>query len=558
MSRDEDIPQPPESFPTKQDAIRWMIDINACQHKEARTKKSDTTRVHFQCTKEGCEFSCHINKSADGLFRIAKWSWHTCGVIAQPKVKRAWIVEMAKARLEETEELEPKELQRSLKTKHGVDVKAPAARKALAKARMDRDDNEASFDMLPGLFEALKDQNPGTVAEIAMEEGRFVMAFLCPGPCARAWTHCPKIIALDGGHGTSAYKGVVLMATAMDGAGQIFPIALGFAPSETNDSWRYFVRHLADALGIHDTPLTVISDRCKGIDNGVAEYLPRAAHSYCTFHISKNVLQFGQPAADFVWKLAYATTKREYKEAMAVLRSISPKAHEYIKEKVKRDRWVRAFFPLPRYGHITSNIAESSNSSFLKIRKYPPMKLFVKAVRKINATFEEKRALYANRNPADIVDKVWAVVVKNVEDGRRLAARSVGGNIFDVDSQAGSSLSRTVDLGARTCSCLLFQDLGYPCIHACSAALKAGVDIATLCIDERRVGSLQAVYQFGIVPVDLETIQPMALLPPLVQRQTGRPKVKRIRSRIEDSQKRVYFCSFCHKRGHNVKTCPEK
>ena len=77
-------------------------------------------------------------------------------------------------------------------------------------------DEEASFDMLPGLFEALKKQNPGTVTEIVMSEGRFKMAFLCPGPCARAWSHCPRIIALDGTHWTSAFKGVVLLATAMD------------------------------------------------------------------------------------------------------------------------------------------------------------------------------------------------------------------------------------------------------------------------------------------------------------------------------------------------------
>ena len=112
-----------------------------------------------------------------------------------------------------------------------------------------------------------------------------MMAFPCPGPCARAWSHCPKIIALDRTPGKSAYKGVVLVATAMDGAGQIFPIALGFAPSETNVSWRFFVQRLADALNIRETPLTIISDRCKGIDNGVSKFLQRAAHSYCTFHI---------------------------------------------------------------------------------------------------------------------------------------------------------------------------------------------------------------------------------------------------------------------------------
>ena len=63
-----------------------------------------------------------------------------------------------------------------------------------------------------------------------------------------------KIMALDGTHGSSLYQGVILVATAMDGAGQIFTLAFCFAPSETNNSWRFFVRNIADALHIRDTP----------------------------------------------------------------------------------------------------------------------------------------------------------------------------------------------------------------------------------------------------------------------------------------------------------------
>ena len=124
----------------------------------------------------------------------------------------------------------------------------------MKKARKDKDAEEASIDKLPGVFQALVEQNPGTVTDIVIEQGRLKMAVLYPGPCAQAWTHCPRIIALDGTHGTSASKGVVLVATALDGAGQIFHIALGFAPSESNESWRFFVQHLAAALGIHDAP----------------------------------------------------------------------------------------------------------------------------------------------------------------------------------------------------------------------------------------------------------------------------------------------------------------
>ena len=151
------------------------------------------------------------------------------------------------------------------------------------------------------------------------------------------------------------------MATALDGAGQIFPIALVFASSETSDSWRFFVQHLANALDIRDTPLTVISDRCKGIDNAVTEFLPRAAHSFCAFHINQNTLKHGNVVVSYVWKVANVTSFREYADAIAGLTTIKHEANVYL-GKIPREQFVRAFFPLPRFGHVTSNIAESINA----------------------------------------------------------------------------------------------------------------------------------------------------------------------------------------------------
>ena len=52
MSDLENIPQPPEHFPSKENGIRWMLDVCALNHKQARTWKSDTKRVYFKCTKE--------------------------------------------------------------------------------------------------------------------------------------------------------------------------------------------------------------------------------------------------------------------------------------------------------------------------------------------------------------------------------------------------------------------------------------------------------------------------------------------------------------------------
>ena len=60
-------------------------------------------------------------------------------------------------------------------------------------ARSEKEDEDAAFDKLPGFFRALQAMNERTVAEIAVDDGRFSMAFMCPGPLAEAFTHCPKL-----------------------------------------------------------------------------------------------------------------------------------------------------------------------------------------------------------------------------------------------------------------------------------------------------------------------------------------------------------------------------
>ena len=89
----------------------------------------------------------------------------------------------------------------------------------------------------------------------------------------------------------------------------------------------------------------------------------------------------------------------------------------------------------------------------------------------------------------------------------------------------------------------MFQDLGFPRSHACAADLETQIDITTLCLDKRRIGALMDVYEMGIIPVNVELVQSMVLLPLLVHRLHGRPKSKRIPGEAEDRYKRANFSS---------------
>ena len=108
---------------------------------------------------------------------------------------------------------------------------------------------------------------------------------------------------------------------------------------------------------------------------------------------------------------------------------------------------------------------------------------------------------------------------------------------------------------------MLLQDVPRPRVsmpHACSAAFAAGIDVLTLCIEERRVQSLQMVYARGIIPIDMDDVESENVLPPIVKRPSGRPKKIRMRSTQEELPSRITSCSGCKKRGHNIRTSPDK
>ena len=62
--------------------------------------------------------------------------------------------------------------------------------------------------------------------------------------------------------------------TALDGNGQIFPIALGVAESENTSTWTWFITLVKSALHIQDDGqgLVFLSDREKGIEAALDDF----------------------------------------------------------------------------------------------------------------------------------------------------------------------------------------------------------------------------------------------------------------------------------------------
>jgi hypothetical protein len=134
---------------------------------------------------------------------------------------------------------------------------------------------------------------------------------------------------------------------------------------------------------------------------------------------------------------------------------------------------------------------------------------------------------------------------------------------------------RRVDLNARTCTCLFFQQHGMPCRHAIVFAQRHKDEdekISTPIADARKwhldmfeehmhVKTLLAAYTTPLVmPLceEIEADDETLPAPPLGGRKRGRHASRRLRSRGEGPGGAVAKrrrCSECQDEGHNAATC---
>ncbi|OMJ27208.1 hypothetical protein AYI69_g3364 [Smittium culicis] len=108
------------------------------------------------------------------------------------------------------------------------------------------------------------ENNQGTVTDYLEQENTFDYAFIAPSTSKKIFSKILPLIGIDACHTTGTYKGVIMCATGIDGAGQIFPLALAVGPTENSKYWNLFLKSLQIALNLKFVSnLVIISDRDK-------------------------------------------------------------------------------------------------------------------------------------------------------------------------------------------------------------------------------------------------------------------------------------------------------
>ena len=244
---------------------------------------------------------------------------------------------------------------------------------------------------------------------------KFQRLFISYKATIDGFIHCRPLLGLDGTHLTSKYGGILLAATAPDARGQLFLVPFAVVSAENDENWDWFLSNLhsivKDNLPTAITTIddiTFLSDRQKGLLEGVGTWFPASAHAYCLRHLVDNFSKKykHKDLTKLLWEAARATTEEEFHTACNAMRAINSMRVDWLFNNAHPMHWATVYFLGRRYGHLTSNIAESLNSWLLKARDMPIVAMLETIHTKLTGWFAERRSFAAKHHELRLVPEV--------------------------------------------------------------------------------------------------------------------------------------------------------
>ncbi|XP_048608057.1 uncharacterized protein LOC125584146 [Brassica napus] len=427
---------------------------------------------------------------------------------------------------------------------------------------------EESYGKIPKYLHMLREANPGTHSSYKTDvDGRFRYLFIAFCQSIRGFnTVMRRVIVVDGTFLKSKFKGVLLVATAIDGNSNLYPIAFGIVDSENEQSWEWFMRELKVVVA-DDNGLAFISDRQVSIGKALEKVYQLARHGICIHHLLNNVISYfrGKGLAGLISKASKAYRVVDFKKTFAHVCNISPAIGTYLMEADVK-KWARCQFHGYRYDIRTNNPAESINSALRSPREFPVIPLLDSIREMLTRWFFKRKKLilkHTHRLTIDVEEKI----------DRRIGK----GKTFEVypvtDSQLlvkGDTIDCFVDLDKRTCSCGKYDLSKIPCRHAIKAGFFVGREPYTLTDFLYTTRAWREAYHESINPISVpedgwsvpQVVENSEVLPPETRRSLGRNRKRRyetVEDKIRSSQGsqagQSRKCSRCGLGGHNRATC---
>ncbi|XP_039145549.1 uncharacterized protein LOC120282768 [Dioscorea cayenensis subsp. rotundata] len=210
----------------------------------------------MKCAAEGCEWLVHASVEGNHeTFRIKMmYPTHTCGggigTSSHPKASKKWVSARVIQKLKDRPLHRAIDIQRDMLRDHGVHLSYKQAWLGKKVAKDVLHWNEvASYDLLMWYAKKVLVTNPGSVAIVENDGGRFKRAFFAFKACVIGFkTGCRPLLYLDGTHLLGKYGGTLLGAMGKDGNDGFFHVAFAIVYNETDGNWTWFLSKLGDTI----------------------------------------------------------------------------------------------------------------------------------------------------------------------------------------------------------------------------------------------------------------------------------------------------------------------
>ncbi|XP_026405499.1 uncharacterized protein LOC113300512 isoform X2 [Papaver somniferum] len=554
---------------------RAVRDAAIALHFEIQTVKSDKTRFTAKCASEGCPWRVHAAKLPGvPTFTIRTINeGHTCGGITHLGHHQAsvqWIANTVEQRLRENPECKPKDILEEIHRAHGITLSYKQAWRGKERVMAAvRGSFGEEYRLLPKYCDQIKQTNPGSIASVYGNplDSCFQRLFVSFQASIFGFVNsCRPLLGLDRTLLKSKYLGTLLFATGFDGDGALFPLAFGVVDEESDDNWMWFLSELHNLLeaNTENMPmLTFLSDRHKGIVDGVEANFPTAFHGFCMRYLSDCFRkEFNNTIlVNLLWEASWALTVFEFDAKIMEIEKIAQDAARWIREIPPR-LWATAHFQGSRSAQLTANIVESLNSWITEASGLPVIQMMECIRRKLMTWFNERRETSMQWTTI-LVPSSERRVAEALERACSYQALRANEAEFQVISHEGTNI---VNIRSRCCSCNGWQHYGLPCAHAVAALLSCGQNVHRFTESCFTVTTYRKAYSQTLHPVPDKTLwkessengDPAAevlIKPPKSLRPPGRPRKKRALTEDHGRVKRVVRCSRCNQTGHFRSTC---
>lgn len=408
---------------------------------------------------------------------------------------------------------------------------------------------------------------------------------MCWGALKKGFLNgCRPIIFLDGCHLKTMYGGILLCAVGIDANNGNYPIAYAVVEKEKRESWVWFMNYLKADLNIENPGVwTIMSDKQKGLIDAVELVMPYCEHRFCLMHLYSNfkLSHRGLALKNILWQAARASRVVDFERVMKDLASKDKSAFQWLAKRPAA-HWCRSYFSAnSQCDTLLNNMCESFNALILRPRSLPIIDM-LEAIRMILM----KRLHVKRDKMAKYKGQICPNIQRQIEELKKKAMEYIahwnGEAQFEIESSYGDKFK--VHLGESTCSCRRWQLSGIPCAHAISEMYYLGYTPEDYVASWYSKETYMRVYSYLMETMDGNESWPQSakpnLLPPDVEKMTGRPKLyKRRKQPGENSGKDVppplskttitrigklgrqgviMTCSHCHQQRHNAKGCPLK